>query len=199
MSEATTAALSGARRFKHLKRGSIYRMIGEATIQASKGSLSDGDLVVVYQGESDGSTYRMIGAAIIQASNGSLSDGDPVVVYQGESDGAIWARAVAEFFDGRFEELEPAVNVPITDAMVEVMLRTYYKDDPYVSVDELLKDRRCVVEAHNALAAALAVRPPDPRNEAIRLLRAHVQQFSSASDQARAVLDATKHFARETM
>ena len=34
-------------------------------------------------------------------------DDEPMVVYQAEADGRIWVRPTDEFYDGRFEQLEP--------------------------------------------------------------------------------------------
>lgn len=49
-----------------------------------------------------GSEYDVLGGAEIQASS-PINEGDVVTVYRCKDDGKLWARPVAEFFDGRFE------------------------------------------------------------------------------------------------
>lgn len=66
---------------RHLKRGSEYRVIGEAEAQVSTGDYRP-----------DWTIERRI------------ADGDRLTVYQG-TDGKLWARFSDEFNDGRFESL----------------------------------------------------------------------------------------------
>jgi hypothetical protein len=47
------APAGGEERYRHKKRGSTYRVIGEAQLQTSF-ALGDGDWMIVYQGEMDG-------------------------------------------------------------------------------------------------------------------------------------------------
>lgn len=70
LSPASVAKVDG-RRFRHLKRGSIYEHVGVGIVQ------------------------------------GTLTDDDAVVIYRGEDDGRLWVRGAVEFWDGRFEEIQP--------------------------------------------------------------------------------------------
>lgn len=71
---------------QHLKRGSTYRVIGEAEAQVSVAGRSDFP-----------ATARLIG------------DGDKLTVYQGE-DGKLWVRFSDEFNDGRFVPVPPSTQ-----------------------------------------------------------------------------------------
>lgn len=54
-----------------------------------------------------GTEYEVIGQGIFQiAGDTSIADEEPVVVYRGD-DQRIWVRPVAEFEDGRFEDVPP--------------------------------------------------------------------------------------------
>lgn len=50
-----------------------------------------------------GTLYRVLANATLQTSV-PIGDDTAVVIYQGE-DGKFWARPVAEFLDGRFENI----------------------------------------------------------------------------------------------
>lgn len=67
---------------RHKKRGSVYRVIGEAEAQVSTGSYN-------------GCGYSR-----------RFEDGSRLTVYEAE-DGRLWARFTDEFEDGRFEALSP--------------------------------------------------------------------------------------------
>ena len=55
-----------------------------------------------------GTVYTEVGRAELQHSLGRPpQEGDRLVIYRGE-DGRLWARAEAEFEDGRFERVQPA-------------------------------------------------------------------------------------------
>lgn len=65
-----------------------------------------------------GSTYTLIGNGKAQCSPSGLLDDENVVIYQGD-DGSLWARRHAEFWDGRFEEIEAAPALPAAEALEE--------------------------------------------------------------------------------
>lgn len=71
-------------RVRHLKRGSIYEVLGEAEAQISTG----------YPGP-DHAGYGF-----------HLAEGDKLVVYRGLEDGKLWLRAPEEFADGRFADAD---------------------------------------------------------------------------------------------
>lgn len=73
---------------RHKKRGSTYRVIGEAEAQVSKGGWKFPT--------KDGIQYVR-----------PIQDGDRITIYQGE-DGKLWARFTDEFNDGRFEAIHPS-------------------------------------------------------------------------------------------
>lgn len=67
------------RRVRSLKRGTTYRVLGEAEVRISKPTLSiKGRL---------------------------LTEGEKLTVYQADEDGKLWVRFPDEFEDGRFEEI----------------------------------------------------------------------------------------------
>ncbi|WP_454919265.1 hypothetical protein [Xanthobacter sediminis] len=66
---------------RHVKRGSTYRVIGEAEAQVSVGR-------------------KIIGAGVVRP----IEDGDRLTVYQAK-DGKMWVRFSDEFQDGRFAHL----------------------------------------------------------------------------------------------
>lgn len=78
---------------RHVKRGSEYRVIGEAEAQVSTGAH-----IHVY--EEPGSPV-----VINDWWERKLKDGDPLTIYQG-TDGKLWARFTDEFNDGRFVAIE---------------------------------------------------------------------------------------------
>jgi hypothetical protein len=53
-----------------------------------------------------GTTYTLIGEGQAQTTSG-MRDYDAVVVYRAEEDGRIWVRPTSEFYDGRFERVNP--------------------------------------------------------------------------------------------
>jgi hypothetical protein len=55
-----------------------------------------------------GGAYTTVGRCRLEAS------GEPAVLYQG-ADGTVWARAMDEFLDGRFERLPASTQPPITE------------------------------------------------------------------------------------
>ena len=55
-----------------------------------------------------GTTYRVLFEAAKVSSIDAMLDDMTMVVYQGEADGLVWVRPAREFFDGRFEALEPS-------------------------------------------------------------------------------------------
>lgn len=75
-------------RIKHLKRGSTYKVWGEAQVQVSAGQVPVADFVI--------DKARVV------------RDGDKITVYQSETDGALYARFADEFTPDRFEELADA-------------------------------------------------------------------------------------------
>ncbi|MCX5516177.1 hypothetical protein [Kaistia algarum] len=77
-----------SRRVRHKKRGSTYRVIGEAEAQLAKPS----------DGVFTPDAWR------------PLREGSRLTVYQAEHDGKLWARFSDEFEDGRFEDLHPSQN-----------------------------------------------------------------------------------------
>ncbi len=73
------AANNLKRRVRSLKRGTTYRVLGEAEVQISKPTLS--------------TKGRL------------LTEGEKLTVYQADEDGKLWVRFPDEFEDGRFEEI----------------------------------------------------------------------------------------------
>lgn len=69
---------------RHVKRGSVYRVLGEAKAQVSTGTISDISM--------NGHRARV------------LREGDRLTVYRAD-DGSLWVRFSEEFADGRFEPL----------------------------------------------------------------------------------------------
>lgn len=61
-----------------------------------------------------GSVYTVVGQAEVQASNGPLQEGEAVAVYRGD-DGKLWVRRVAEFEDGRFENVPDKAELTLDD------------------------------------------------------------------------------------
>lgn len=53
-----------------------------------------------------GTSYRVLGVGKIQTET-PLRDHAEIMIYQGETDGLLWVRSLEEFWDGRFEPLEP--------------------------------------------------------------------------------------------
>jgi hypothetical protein len=60
-----------------------------------------------YRHKVRGSTYRVLHQAAKASSIIAALDGMPMVVYLCEADGVVWVRPATEFFDGRFEQIEP--------------------------------------------------------------------------------------------
>lgn len=73
-----------------------------------------------YRHKKRGTTYELIGGAVLQKSS-LLRDEDPMAVYRSEDDGRLWVRSYNEFYDGRFEEIEPR---PAEDRDAHVAERT---------------------------------------------------------------------------
>jgi Lar family restriction alleviation protein len=84
-----TSAKAQSRRVRHIKRGSTYRVIGEAEAQVSTGELG----LVQDLHKSRDYIYR------------EIHDGSRLTIYQCDTDGRLWARFTEEFEDGRFEEM----------------------------------------------------------------------------------------------
>lgn len=80
---------------RHLKRGSVYAVLGEATAQVSTGEFSR-------RGETGDELER------------PLCDGEHLVVYVG-TDGRLWVRFSDEMNDGRFAPLAPGEFHPSDD------------------------------------------------------------------------------------
>lgn len=55
-----------------------------------------------------GTEYTLIGNGKAQCSPSGLLDDENIVLYRGD-DGSLWARRYAEFWDGRFEEIDTAL------------------------------------------------------------------------------------------
>lgn len=55
-----------------------------------------------------GSVYTLVGTAKLQTET-PLSDMAEVMVYRHAETGELWARPPSEFWDGRFEEVDPAI------------------------------------------------------------------------------------------
>ena len=71
--------LEQAARYRHVKRGTVYTVVGEAELQTISGALVDGSALVVYRGK-DGKQYVVIAAG----GHGSLgtTPGDSVIAYR---------------------------------------------------------------------------------------------------------------------
>lgn len=59
-----------------------------------------------YRHAKRGTEYRLVARATLQTSV-PLSDYAPLIIYQGDNKD-VWARSEGEFFDGRFELIEPS-------------------------------------------------------------------------------------------
>lgn len=83
------------RRVRHVKRGTTYRVIGEAEAQVSTGTAEAWVLATDVPDAPEIVRYsRLIG------------DGDLLTVYKTEAGGKLWVRFTDEFEDGRFAEIE---------------------------------------------------------------------------------------------
>jgi hypothetical protein len=67
-----------------------------------------------YRHKKRGTVYEYIGTAKVQALV-PVEENDVVAIYRGEN-GCLWVRPIAEFKDGRFEQLDPALP-PANDYM----------------------------------------------------------------------------------
>lgn len=74
-----------------------------------------------------GTEYEFLGLGRAQCSQSGLLDDEHVAIYRGE-DGSLWARRLAEWTDGRFERINPAVNTQLLGDHPEFVerLRTGY-------------------------------------------------------------------------
>lgn len=119
-------APSDARRVRHLKRGTIYELIGEAEAQITK--------------DADGKRFHL--GRVRQR---WLTEGDKLAIYRCEQTGKMWARFLNEFNDGRFVEIIPAAPAPPDALKVAVeALGAALEPDGYVlrwDDGELFADR----------------------------------------------------------
>lgn len=79
---------------RHVKRGTDYRVIGEAEAQVSSAPFVDA-----------------------MGAYSQLREGDRFMVYEGR-DGKLWLRRVSEFNDGRFEALSQPAPEPVAGGKV---------------------------------------------------------------------------------
>ena len=93
MSVASVSAVTAERHVRHLKRGSVYAVLGAATAQVSRGTVPASGTLPIGR---------------------ILRDDATVVVYVG-ADGRLWVRFPDEMNDGRFETIAPGD----ADAMFE--------------------------------------------------------------------------------
>lgn len=121
--------------YRHAKTNDMYQKIGDGQITLSDGAtLADMDTIFVVNG-GDAPPYVFVSdkrtqvrkddlvlEVVLQAGS-VIQSGDSLVLYRG-TDGRYWARPSAEFYDGRFIELDAELNpvvVPLDMAAISVV------------------------------------------------------------------------------
>ncbi len=85
--------------FRHLKRGSYYRILHEAKMQCN---------------DRNPQSYSVV-------------DGEAVIIYQSLEDDSIWVRQRRKFFDGRFEEVPVVASIYAIELSEEEAEALYIK------------------------------------------------------------------------
>lgn len=105
---------------KHLKRGTIYNVIGTATVLGGMHIYDDAPITIFKnekgifvtdfscQAPSFDSEFVYFGRAQTEVTQ---VYGDQMVVYQDMQDLKVYARAETEFYDGRFAEVDDTVSI----------------------------------------------------------------------------------------
>lgn len=109
--QAMLILLTTPRMYRHVKRGSIYHILGTATYQGKHAALegmslstsiepNTGSLIATAAGPQDSRWLVTLQA------QGAVRPGDLLTIYEAEEDNTGWGRPVDEFFDGRFEQVK---------------------------------------------------------------------------------------------
>lgn len=152
--------------YRHAKTQAMYQRIGSGHITLSEGrTLRDMDTVFVVNG-GDKPPYVFVTDERTQVRKGDqvlevtlqveadvvIKSGDELILYRA-ADGTYWTRTQAEFYDGRFIELDPELN-PVGLAAA-----------PDPALGEGFETMDAVVDTHTARTAVVDPTrlPPPPR------------------------------------
>lgn len=127
-----------------------------------------------------GTTYTLLGHGKAQCSPSGLLDDENVVIYRGD-DGSLWARRYAEFWDGRFEEIEgqpaPDVREGVYNAIVGWQL-----DHGLLVADEAGESAHKLTDAILALIEMERAKVPYQELSDLHTIKGWLHGLASAPD-----------------